>query len=344
MNLRQKYIKAQKLQNAKEYVNLKKRIKNGLYPKIFSMPLAIQFEVTSECNLFCKHCYNQSSMYRKSIMTIENWKNVVCDIIDHGGIFQCIISGGEPLLLGEELINIMQPLACDGTGFVLITNGYLVNKELVDRLKEFKFFWVQVSIDHLLAEQHDSFRGKQGSWEKAVKAAYLFSSAGIPLRIAHSMTIDSAKYLPQFAELCYQLGASSLICGEIILSGRSAFHKDLLLCEKNFDCLYKTINDVREKYKNRINIITSANEVVQMKFKTKTPNGSIIIRPDGSVRLDCIAPFTIGNVLKKSFSDIWSEKGADAWQKDDVKWYLRELEIHGHETKHINHVDADIEL
>ena len=73
----------------------------GLYPQSFSYPVTLQFELTGACNLKCKHCYNSSGDtdridYKRMIP--NEWKILARQIVEDGGIFQCIISGGEPLL------------------------------------------------------------------------------------------------------------------------------------------------------------------------------------------------------------------------------------------------------
>ncbi len=76
----------------------------GAYPKKFNYPITLQFELTGQCNLKCKHCYNRSGdVDRETLMTPEKWCELSRQIVSDGGIFQCIISGGEPLLLGDKL-------------------------------------------------------------------------------------------------------------------------------------------------------------------------------------------------------------------------------------------------
>lgn len=341
---RESFVHEQKIRTAINTATTKKNIRTGCQPESLSMPIGIQFELTSQCNLYCKHCYNRSSMDRISDMKIQDWKKVVSDILSHGGIFQCILSGGEPLLMGNELIELMNPLADDGTGFVLITNGFLINEEWVNRLKKFDYYWVQVSIDHLEKEKHDIFRGKQGSWEKAVNAAFLFSSAGLPLRIAHSLTPESLNYFEEFVEFAYQIGASSLVCGEVMLSGRASKHKELFMSNSDYDKMYSLIDKIRKSYTGKMDIIPSACETVEMRHRQKIPNSSVVIRPDGTVRLDCTMPFTIGNVLQRPFSDIWKEKGNTCWQHKNVDTYIHDLETLNYNIKHINHVTPDIAL
>lgn len=135
----------------------------GQYPEEFDMPITLQYELMSECNLYCKHCYNGSGEYHTTRMTVERWKELSCHVVGHGGIFQAILSGGEPLLLGNDLFDVMDILHDDGTSFVIITNGFLLSREKVQRLKKYRYYWLQVSIDADTSELHDDFRQVKGS-------------------------------------------------------------------------------------------------------------------------------------------------------------------------------------
>lgn len=54
--------------------NLKKVQSDGLYPEYFNFPLTMQFELTRNCNLMCKHCYNASGIKNfEDEMTPEKW-------------------------------------------------------------------------------------------------------------------------------------------------------------------------------------------------------------------------------------------------------------------------------
>lgn len=338
------FLKEQRVISARKIAFMKKNIRNGLYPREFSFPITMQFELTSQCNLSCKHCYNSSSMDRIPEMQLRDWLALVDDIIAHGGIFQCILSGGEPLLLGDGIFRIMDPLQADGTGFVLITNGYLVTDQIVGKLKKYNFFWVQVSIDHLLPGGHDEFRGKKGSWQRAVNAALSFSSAGFPLRIAHSVVPASIDYLEDFLEFAYLLGASAVVCGEVMLSGRVNENRDLLFGDRDYEKFYATIGRCRKKYEGKMDVYVSADEASGATLLRHTPNCGIIIRPDGDARLDCTMPFTIGNVMEKKFSAIWDEKAGSCWKDEKIGDYIKSLQKDGYAISHVNHVDADIKL
>ena len=129
--------------------------KEGLYSKSDMFPLSsLQFELTSHCNVICKHCYNNSGVYNNipDAMTSNRWISFAKYLVEYGGVFECILSGGEPLLLGESLFEIMDILHDDGTLFMLITNGYLLTKEKVKRLKKYRYHWLQVGVSRVLCK------------------------------------------------------------------------------------------------------------------------------------------------------------------------------------------------
>ena len=126
----------------------------GLFSKQQIFPLAsLQFELTSHCNAFCRHCYNNSGVQNHVLdpMTPEKWISFAEYLVRHGGVFECLLSGGEPLLLGEQLFRIMDVLHDDGTLFLLQTNGTLLTEDIATKLKKNKYNWLQISIDGVKA-------------------------------------------------------------------------------------------------------------------------------------------------------------------------------------------------
>ena len=119
--------------------NRKKLIADGIYPQQFSKPINLQFELTENCNLRCKHCYNRSGICSHAdAVSPEKWFDFCQHLVAGGGIFQVTLSGGEPLLLGDKLWKIMDVLHHDGTVFNLISNG-LISTLLLNNVMLFLF-------------------------------------------------------------------------------------------------------------------------------------------------------------------------------------------------------------
>ena len=333
----------------KQLQKLEERIKEyqtkNNYPYHFDFPVTLQFELTAKCNMKCLHCYNRSGDQDKiTLMTPEHWKNLCKQIVSHGGIFYCIISGGEPLLLGDELFSIMDILHEDHTVFTLISNGLLWNKTVMKKMLKYNFTRIQISIDAPDKETHDWFRQKDGSWERAVNAAFMISGHGIPLTIATTIIPQNINKMFEMADLAYSLGASSLILGEVLRSGRAAQNLKLMLSDEDRKLMKKNIKDIQKIYGKKMLIQQGASEAFSLSLQKIYPLESAIIRPNGDVRLDCIAPFVIGNVLEDDIASIWQQKGQIVWQHNSVNEYVSCIINKGVHDTYINHVTNDIYL
>jgi MoaA/NifB/PqqE/SkfB family radical SAM enzyme len=317
----------------------------GNYPDHFELPLGLQFELTARCNLKCKHCYNLSGDPSSiTTMTPEDWLNLAKYLVKNGGLFQCIISGGEPLLLGDKLIPIMDTLHEDDTCFIFITNGFLLDKEWVGKLKKYYYNWFQISIDGHTPELHDEFRGVKGSFERAVRGAAEIASIGIHLRIAHIVSKSTMNYIDKMVDLAYKIGASSVILGEPTESGRTFSHKDeTSFTPEEREKVYTDIGKMSMAYEGRMEVLRSSFVKNQLRYYQIQPNSVAVIRPDGNVRLDCMAPFVIGNVKERPFIDIWREKSAECWQNEKVAEYVNSIEgDRSYSCMLQNYIDKDI--
>lgn len=318
--------------------------KEGMYSKSHMFPIAsLQFELTTHCNVFCKHCYNNSGICNDipDLMTSEKWIEFAKYLVEHGGIFECILSGGEPLLLGEALFEVMDILHDDGTCFMLLTNGYLLSEERVERLRKYRYHWVQISIDSVNSEYHDSFRKRKDSWKKAVAGAIKVSKSGMPLKIAHCVTRYNINEIDNMCEFAYLLGASCITVGELCLSGRVAQNKDLLLSSTERQQLRIKVQENAAKYRGRMKVKTSNGIQFGLKRHKKRPNSSAIIRPNGDIRIDGMAPFIIGNILTDDFANVWKEKINTCWDNPKVIEYISQFEDDRNNT-FINYIEDDI--
>ena len=345
------YVKIARARDNKFIKDEKERIeilqKQGLYPKIYNFPLILQFELTTHCNVRCKHCYNNSGVAydSKDKMTSDEWKKFAKYIVSKGGIFQCVISGGEPLLLGDDLFEIMDILHDDGTSFLVISNGFLLTEEKVKCFAKYRFKWFQVSIDGYNAEYHDDFRQRNGSWNHAVNGAYMISKEGIPLTIAHSVTPQNLYDVDKMCKLAYEIGAGSIILGEVTPSGRSANASELILNHEQRNYLYQQVEEISAIYSGKMMIERSATTKNQLQRYINTPNSGAIIRPNGDIRLDCMAPFVIGNVLEDDFESIWLEKASSCWDNEMVRKYVQGYSDDNDFNKVLkNYYDEDIKI
>lgn len=323
---------------------LQKLKDEGFYSSEHLFPIpSLHFELTSHCNMYCKHCYNNSGSNTCSDeMTVNEWKKFAKYLSDRGGILECILSGGEPLLLGDGIFEIMDILHEKGTVFYLISNGYLFTDEIAQRLKKYRYHRIQISIDGVTAEYHDMFRQRNGSWEKAINATRILSKNNIPFKIAHCVTPYNLYDIDNMCELAHSLGTNYIMIGELCFSGRAADNQEFLLSPEQREYLFDKIKENRAKYRKIMQIKCSHSVKDGLERHKKTPNSCAIIRPNGDIRIDGMAPFVIGNVLKDDFEDIWVHKLHKAWNNPQVLKFISDFGSDDRNHSYINYLQKDI--
>lgn len=123
-------------------------------------------EITSNCNLRCIHCYNESGELRDQI-SVEAFKNVLGCLINPKKA-SITLSGGEPLLHPQvwKFIDMMLESGILARNILLITNATCITDDVANMLAE-KHVSVQVSLNGSRAELHDSICGK-GNFERTM--------------------------------------------------------------------------------------------------------------------------------------------------------------------------------
>jgi MoaA/NifB/PqqE/SkfB family radical SAM enzyme len=97
------------------------------------------------CNLACTYC-NEFDDFSKPVAADEMFRRI--DKLGELGTSVVTISGGEPLL-HPELDDVISRIRRNGMIAGLITNGYLLVAERIQRLNRAGLEWLQISIDNV---------------------------------------------------------------------------------------------------------------------------------------------------------------------------------------------------
>src|SRR5208282_1496331 len=112
-------------------------------------PLLAHIIPIRRCNLACEYC-NEYDDFSKPVPTDEMFRRV--DKLAALGTSVITISGGEPLL-HPELDEIIHRIRRRGMIAGLITNGYLLVAERIERLNRAGLEWLQISIDNVTPDE-----------------------------------------------------------------------------------------------------------------------------------------------------------------------------------------------
>lgn len=190
------------------------------------LPLrTIDFAPTYQCNFQCKHCFASFlEDHSKTPLTIANYKNIADDAANLGAV-HIAFQGGEPLIL-KDLGDLIE--AIDPSRFIvsITTNGYLLTKEKMIEFKNRGVDMLTISIDSGIPEEHDTFRGTKGAFERAVNAIKLAMENGIGVCINTLVSHETiySDGLKEIIALCDRLGIKlTLILPAMAGKWREAF-------------------------------------------------------------------------------------------------------------------------
>lgn len=196
-------------------------------PFIPGAPFQVVWNVTKACNLKCAHCYESAGSGGTELGTREAIKAI--DTLADAGVVILAFSGGEPTLR-PDITELIRRAHTRGMYVAMATNGItLANRERVRELKSAGLSFVQISLDGLDPETHDSFRGVPGSWELAVKAIKNCAAEGLFVEVAATATKRNLDEILELARFAKSLGANWFMIYNFIPTGRGVEIVDLSL-------------------------------------------------------------------------------------------------------------------
>jgi len=184
--------KRNRLQWDKPYV-YEKIMKYGDKVKRGESIAILQFQYDYTCNFLCKHCCITKLRRKKGVrcFTLDDVRELSRQA-DGMGLAHLVITGGEPLCFPEfdELVKAIDPQKFYITSD---TNGWFLDKKKARHLKNIGVDKIQLSLDSLIAQEHDAFRRMPGSHEKALRAIDASKEAGLNIILATVVTKKRVK-------------------------------------------------------------------------------------------------------------------------------------------------------
>jgi len=220
-------------------------------------PYSCYINLTSKCNLKCKHCFGDYGVIQKSELSLNQWKKVVDDICA-SKVFFINISGGEPTQSPhfKEFINY---LSKKGVHFILTTNGVFSSdvRKFILNNREY-LIGVKISLDGPDAKSHGFIRrdvfGKYNPllFKTTLKNIFYFKKENIPITIATVLHTENIKKIKKLAKLVRKINPVSWFISPIVPVGRGFTNKEIAQHYDFFDV--KFWNNVQEEgRKNKLN-------------------------------------------------------------------------------------------
>ena len=184
---------------------------------------SIYFYLTEGCNLRCRHCwinppFEKHEKKQYPFLDLEVFK----DVVRQGkalGLRAVKLTGGEPFIhprIGE----IIDHVNSQNLRLNIETNGVLLTKELVSKVRENKRSFVSVSVDGENAETHEWVRRVPGCFDGALNGIKLLKDAGFRPQLIMSIMNHNVEQMEAVVRLAEEKGCGSVKFNLVTSTGR----------------------------------------------------------------------------------------------------------------------------
>lgn len=292
--------------------------------------LEVVIIVTYKCNFHCTYCYQESKIARRpavhaDLEHIKEWLNRLVEY-RKPTLLRITFFGGEPLLFPDSIRNIAAYVSNLSRKFRfecrfdLITNGYLLDTELLKTINDYNIQKVQITLDGP-PFVHDKRRipknGKESFFN--IFQNILHISAESKARVVIRTNIDKQNvcYYPQLLDLLSEKNLSDRIELSIVPTKKTIpclTHCALYCFDENE--IVKYYLACLDQATERGFFVTSGIEIGPCMAISK---GSFVLCPDGSLykctNLVGHSEFKIGNIYEEHDMEKYDRPIKSPWKQ-----------------------------
>ncbi|MBU7017335.1 MAG: radical SAM protein [Theionarchaea archaeon] len=188
-------------------------------PQPTAVPVVIVWNFTNRCNLNCLHCHQNSGESQERELTTDEALTLI-DRLGNAGLSILTFSGGEPLVR-PDIYEAVEHANDAGMLCTIASNGTLMTKDAVKKLKRAGITRVEIGLDGCRDETHDFLRNNQGSFSKTVQGIRNCVEEGFD-EVCATMTLHEKNIteLEGTVELAEELGVNRFYLNRLIPAGR----------------------------------------------------------------------------------------------------------------------------
>lgn len=290
-------------------------------PRILTAPIAINLELTSGCNIKCRHCYNfwrEDSGETTDRITIEKMDELI-DKVVQAKVFHIVLSGGEPFMNMKTLEYALKRLTELNISTSVNSNLMITTPEKMERLKCLGLDHILTSLNSYDEKTNDYMTNKEGCLKEIIRGIKHTIAAGI--RVSANMIVSQPNedHVYKTAELCAELGVQKIFATRLVPAVTVKFPEDgdlKLTQESALKCLDQL---VRAKKDFGIEIGTLISYPLCLlkdleKYKDfvgrgcpATRGNRMVINANGESHACTHEEFSYGNVFETSIEDIFKK-------------------------------------
>lgn len=276
-------------------------------------PINVQWELTPSCNYNCFHCYNYWRLSGNIFNHIEY--DIVTKQLIESHIYNVTLTGGEPLLVFDEIKPYIEKMVQAGIKILINTNASLLTKEMAEFFKN-NNIGLLISLPCCIPEINDRITTVKGSFNSTVKGIKVAKLSNVPLSINMVVTKLNKDYVVDTAAFLHdELGINSINVTKASrpINGSSKFDEYALNLQE-FRNLLNDLIFIKKEYSMFVDSLTvypecSCDSVETYRLFTKRKcfagKTSLAIGYNGDVKACARDSVSYGNLANKSLKDCW---------------------------------------
>jgi len=303
-------------------------------------PKQVVWELTLKCNLRCIHCGSSAGKSRPDELSTKESLKLCKDLAEINTDEVCLM-GGEPFLrkewyrLGREVKDL-------GMKLLIISNGYIVNDDIISKLVNLEPYAVSTSLDGATAKTHDHIRGVDGSFKKVMEFISSSKKSDLPVTVITTVNKLNFKELPMIKDFLLKENIAWQIQ---TATPEGRFSKKLALSKEEFYSVGLFIASLQKQYKRKELPVIGAHcfgynsnhlpclGLYPQWMGCQAGISILSIKSNGDV-IGCLSTpdkYIEGNIRKRSIIDIWNDPNAFAYNR---KFKLEDLGENCRECKY----------
>ncbi len=288
---------------------------------VYALPYSCYINLTSKCNLRCKHCFGNYSVEDDNELNLGEWKNVIDDLVKCN-VFYVVLSGGE-VTQSPIFKDFIDYLIKKGIYFILTTNG-VFSKDIRDFVVDRRDYLIsiKISLDGPDKDSHcfirlDSFGNPNPKlFDLTMENINYFGKMGIPLSITTVLHKENIYKMDEFRKLIKKINPLNWFISPIIPIGRGESNKFISEFYEYYDTdFWKSLSEIGKKNKINVRLIDLPVEMELQGLSAYSCAATINfceIHSDGTVSPCTLSRVIIPkkfmefeNIRDKSLQEIW---------------------------------------
>ncbi len=277
----------------------------------------IIFEITQNCNLNCKYCYNiwkrpNNKIYLEN--SYEKARGVLKKIFKQVKIKNIVFSGGEPFL-SERFLELVLMTRLKNINVSIISNGTIATEQNFQYLIDLKIDVFELPFLSYNPLIHDSITQVKGSWEKSFSSIKTILKLGGNLIAVIVLTAENVNEIDKTIMALKKLGVNQIMLNRYNIGGMGIRIGNEII---------PNIKDLHKTFETANNLVAKENLLITSNVCTpycilnpeKYPNipfsecsddlfdKPITIELNGNVRMCNHSPNILGNISENNLYDI----------------------------------------